>query len=129
MKIESGTANNCSALDTEFSLLEEEFFWKILEESDNDMSDSEITEEDDGMILQVNSREMDVDVNNTCGCSKKNGAPCCGYFDQNEYEEARMSMAVLENSQLDLVILSHISAHHFSGQLAGHRTESQKVIE
>ena len=47
---------------------------------------------------------------------------------KKEYEEARMSIAELENDQLDLVILSQINAHHFSGRLAGHRTESQKSI-
>ena len=59
-------------------------------------------------------------VNFTCGCSKKQGTPCSGYFDQKEYVDARMSMAELENDQLDLVMLGQINAHHFSGRLAGH---------
>ena len=67
-------------------------------------------------------------VDFTCGCSKKQGTPCSGYFDQKEYEDARMSMAELENDQLDLVILSQINAHHFSGRLAGHRTETEKSL-
>ena len=39
-----------------------------------------------------------------------------------------MTMAELNNYQLDLVILSQINAHHFSGQLAGHRTETEKSV-
>ena len=67
-------------------------------------------------------------VDFTCGCSKKQGPPCSGYFDQKEYEDARMSMAELENDQLDLVILSQINAHHFSDRLAEHRTETEKSL-
>ena len=51
--MESGTVNNGSTLEAEFSLLEEEFFGKTLEERETDMSDSESTEEDDGAILRV----------------------------------------------------------------------------
>lgn len=65
-------------------------------------------------------------VDSTCGCSKKKGEPCSRYFDREQYEDARMSMAELENDQLDLIILSQIHAHHFPGRLVGHRAETQK---
>ena len=39
-----------------------------------------------------------------------------------------MTMAELNNDQLDLVILSQINVHHFSGQLDGHRTETEKSV-
>ena len=138
---DSTCSSTCSNLQTEFSLLEEEFFGNRLEEIEaitND--DSGEGTEGDGEALnfpQAEPREIDVkeveDVKNfihsTCGCSKKNGAPCSGFFDQDEYEEARMSMAELEKDQLDLVILSQINAHHFSGQLAGHGRKSVRVKE
>ena len=127
-------------LEAEFSLLEE-FFGNRLEESDADLSDtsasdSESKEEDDAAGIQVEACKVDDEeveavknfVANTCGCSKKNGKPCSDYFDQNEYEEARMTMAELNNDQLDLVILSQINAHHFSCQLDGHRTETEKSV-
>ena len=47
---------------------------------------------------------------------------------KKNYEDARMSMAELENDQLDLVILSQINVHHFSGRLAEHRTETEKSL-
>ena len=58
--------------------------------SDPSVSDSESTEEDDGVISRMELREVDVEeveavknfVDNACGCSKKGGAPCSGYFDQ-----------------------------------------------
>ena len=65
-------------------------------------------------------------VDATCGCSKKHGAACSGYFDQSEYGDSRMGMAELENDQLDLIVLSQINAYHFFGRLAGHRAEVQK---
>ena len=40
-----------------------------------------------------------------------------------------MSMAELEKDQLDLVILSQINAHQFSGQLAVHGRKSVTVKE
>lgn len=143
--MESGTDNVCSngsTLEAEFSLLEEDFFGNRSEESDTDMSDTSASDsegEDDGANSHaqpsVQPRDVDVEevetvkkfIKNTCGCSKKNGAPCSGYFDQDMYEEARMSMVELEKDQLDLLILSLTNAHHFSGQLAGHRRENKKV--
>ena len=63
--MEPGTG---STLETEFSLLEEEFFGNTLEEretnmSDTSVSDSESTEEaaDDGAISRVELREVDVE--------------------------------------------------------------------
>ena len=101
------------ALEAEFSLLEE-FFGNRSEESDADLSDtsasdSESKEEDDASGIQVEARKEDDEeveavknfIANTCGCSKKNGKPCSDYFDQNEYEKARMTMAELNNDQLD----------------------------
>ena len=96
-------------IEAEFSLLEE-FFGNRSEESDADLSDtsasdSQSKEEDDAAGIQVEGRKEDEEeveavkecIANTCGCSKKNGKPCSDYFDQNEYEEARMTMAELNN--------------------------------
>ncbi len=60
----------------------------------------------------------------TCGCSKKQGSPCSSYFTQSELAEMCMSMAELERDQL---ILGHISAHHYSEEVMGHRTEAEKL--
>ena len=137
MAVSSG--DTCSTLQTEFSLLDEEFFGTRLEEIEaiTNVDNSENTEEDGEVNFQVKPLEIDVkeveDVKNfilsTCGGSKKNGAPCSGFFDQDEYEEARMSMAELGKDQLDLVILSQINAHQFSGQLAVHGRKSVRVKE
>ena len=53
----------------------------------------------------------------TCGCTKREGVPCSGYFTVEELSELRMQMAELENEQSDLVILSQINAHHFTGKI------------
>ena len=129
---------NSPSLEAEFSLLEEEFFGERLEEKEADNSDTAGSDSDsvEGTELNIGMESCDVEelqaiqrfVDFTCGCSKKQGTPCSGYFDQKEYEDTRMSMAELENDQLDLVILSQINAHHFSGRLAGHRTETEKSL-
>ena len=50
----------------------------------------------------------------TCGCTKREGVPCSGYFTVEELSELRMQMAELENEQLDLVILSQKVTKKFS---------------
>lgn len=51
----------------------------------------------------------------TCKCSKRKGGPCSAHFSIEELSEHRMQMAELENDALDMIILSQINAHHFSG--------------
>ena len=129
-------------LEAEFSVLDDEYFGERIEErepgsSDESVSENEsLSEEDDGgTASMMKPRELDVEevqaiqcfISDTCGCSKKQGAPCSGYFDEEKLAETRMSMAELENDQLDLVILSQINAHHFSGKLFGHRNKEQKA--
>ena len=121
-------------LDADFSLLEEEYYGERLEEQDSDNSCSENESSgDDGAVGMIEPRDLDVKevetvqqfMKETCGCSKKQGGPCSTYFNETELAEIRMSMAELENDQLDLVILSQINAHHYSGRLEGHRTASE----
>ena len=133
--MESESSESGLILIAEFSLLEEEFFLeKEADSTDNSSSDSESADEegDGGGLSGLEPRELDVEevqavqhfIDNTCGCSKKQGAPCSGYFDEKQYADARMSMAELETDQLDLVILSQINAHH--GRLVRHRAEIQR---
>ena len=139
--MESASSESGLILEAEFSLVEEEYFGEDREADNSDNSedfgsDSEsLVEEGDSRATSgVELRDLDVEevqavqnfVDSNCGCSKKQGEPCSGYFDRQQYEEARMSMAELEGDQLDLVILSQINAHHFSGRLMGHRAEIQK---
>lgn len=85
----------------------EEYFGNRSDNSSNSNGESGV---DDRVSLHVHeSHDVDAEkveaVKNTCGCSKKNRGPCSGYFDQNEYEEASMSMAELEKDELGLLIL------------------------
>ena len=99
--------------------------------------------EEDDQNCPPAPREMDLDVceidmegaeavkmfsNTICGCSKRNGAACSTYLTESEIgQTVRMSVAELERYQLDLVLLAQIDAHHFSGDLVGHRTEAERL--
>ena len=125
-------------LEAELSLLDEEYFGNRdeVEEIDidaqsNNEGDSESESDED--IVPVELRELDLEEEKiikefkslSCGCNKKGGLPCSDYFSEEELSKLRMSMAELEKDQLDMVILSQISAHHYSGEIVGHRTEAE----
>lgn len=91
-----------STLEAEFSMLDDEFFGDRSQENDTDIdlsgSDSDETEDEcTNVEVQPQDRDVDIEeaeavktfVESTCGCSKRNGTPCSGYFDQDEYEEAQ----------------------------------------
>ena len=126
-------------LEVELSLVEEEYFGER-EERTHDDSESEDdgfsdeTDSNPGTNTLLEMRELDekeVQIvrqfsKDTCVCTKKQGVPCSGYFTESELGRIRMSMAELESDQLDLVILSQLNAHHYSGDLVGHRTKAEK---
>lgn len=133
-KMESCEAAASSELEAQFSLLSEDYFGERVEapssaEGSGSESDSSGSESDgDEVNVELELRDVDEheeeDLQNfqktTCGCSKKKGSPCSGFFSIAELKERRMLMAELESSHLDCVILGQIGAHRFSGKLAGH---------
>ena len=121
-------------LQAELSLIDEEYFGdrNEVEEEDIDIQSCDSESESEN-IVNVELRELDQEEeaiikefkSSSCGCKKKGGLPCSSYFSEEELSKLRMSMAELDNDQLDMVILSQISAHHYSGELLGHRTEAE----
>ena len=120
-------------LEAELSLLDEEYFSNRdeVEEIDidaqsNNEGNSESEYDED--IVPVELRELDLEEEKiikefkslSCGCNKKGGLPCSDYLSEEELSKLRMSMAELEKDQLNMVILSQISAHHYSGEIVGH---------
>ena len=135
-------------LEAELSLLEEEYFRVEKERETPDRSGSEDEDsssdsdnpaatrsEPEALLVSLDLREQDKEEMEsvqafstaTCGCSKRNGSPCSSYFTAEELAGMRMSMAELQHDQLDLVILGHISAHHYSDETVGHRTNVEKL--
>lgn len=121
-------------LDVELSILREEYFGERAEECDCDSDESE-SESCEEPITHLEMRDVDGKEeaaverfsSATCGCTKNKGLPCSGYFSEEELVQKRMMMAELDNDQLDCVILGQISAHHYSGEVVGHRTEEEKA--
>lgn len=134
-------SENTCALEAELSLLEEEYFGERNEEEDNE-NDSESSDGSDRCVdenesetanVALEMRDLDKEEveaikqfkEASCQCTKKDGSPCSDYFSEDDLSKLRMGMAELETDQLDLVILSQLNAHHYSGELLGHRTEEE----
>jgi len=125
-------------LQAELSLIDEEYFGdrNEVEEEDIDIQSCDSESESEN-IVNVELRELDQEEeaiikefkSSSCGCKKKGGLPCSSYFSEEELSKLRMSMAELDNDQLDMVILSQISAHHYSGGTVLKRSYRNVTLE